>query len=229
MKTLFKQLDIDLTIEQENKFNQYYNYLIQENNKYNLTRITNREDVLIKHFYDSLTLVETGLLKEAKSLCDVGSGAGFPGIPIKIIFPHIKLYLVESQTKKARFLTNLIKELNLNDVTIINERSEDIASKYKNSFDIVTARAVSALNILSELTLPLVKQGGHFIAMKGNFYKDELNAAKNGIITLGGALKEVIDIHLPNEVGKRHLIVVKKEKIVEGYPRAYTLIKRKPL
>lgn len=221
-----KELNIELTFEQQELFRKYYEFLIQENKKYNLTAITNEEEVYYKHFYDSLTLIKTNLIKEGVSLCDIGSGAGFPGIPLKIIYPNLKLTIVESQTKKTEFLKKLVIFLELDNVEIINKRAEEYAhTKY---FDIVTARAVADLSILNELCLPLVKKGGYFIAMKGN-YEEELKRTLNGITILGGKLIEVLSFELPKDMGKRNLIIIKKEKMVQGYPRAFSQIKKKPL
>ncbi|NMA05886.1 MAG: 16S rRNA (guanine(527)-N(7))-methyltransferase RsmG [Acholeplasmataceae bacterium] len=221
-----KELNIELTFEQQELFRKYYEFLIQENKKYNLTAITNEEEVYYKHFYDSLTLIKTNLIKEGVSLCDIGSGAGFPGMPLKIIYPNLKLTIVESQTKKTEFLKKLVNFLELDNVEIINKRAEEYAhTKY---FDIVTARAVADLSILNELCLPLVKKGGYFIAMKGN-YEEELKRTLNGITILGGKLIEVLSFELPKDMGKRNLIIIKKEKMVQGYPRAFSQIKKKPL
>lgn len=221
-----KELNIELTFEQQELFRKYYEFLIQENKKYNLTAITDEEEVYYKHFYDSLTLIKTNLIKEGVSLCDIGSGAGFPGIPLKIIYPNLKLTIVESQTKKTEFLKKLVIFLELDNVEIINKRAEEYAhTKY---FDVVTARAVADLSILNELCLPLVKKGGYFIAMKGN-YDEELKRTLNGINILGGKLIEVLSFELPKKMGKRNLIIIKKEKMVQGYPRAFSQIKKKPL
>lgn len=229
MKELFKDLNINLTIEQEEAFKAYYNYLLEENKKYNLTRITDYEEVLIKHFYDSLTLLKTGLFKSGMSVADIGSGAGFPGIPLAIINKDINFSLIESQTKKANFLKSVLKLLKLDNVKVYNMRSEEFAKKHFESFEIVTARAVAQLNILSELTLPLVKVGGTFLAMKGDNYESEIEEAKNGIMILGGKLKNILNIELPLQLGKRTIIIIDKKKNVKGYPRPFNQIKKNPL
>lgn len=222
----FLELGITLTEKQKNQFEAYYHFLIQENKKYNLTAITDKEEVYYKHFYDSLTLIKTNLIKEDISLCDIGSGAGFPSIPLKIIFPSIRVYIVESQTKKTTFLNKLIEVLALEDVNIINARAEDYAHvKY---FDIVTARAVAHLSILNELCIPFVKQGGYFIAMKGN-YHEELKHASKGIDILGGVVDKVISFELPKQMGERNLILIQKQTMVKGYPRPFAQIKKNPL
>lgn len=228
MKELFKGLNIDLTTEQEAAFKTYYEFLISENSKYNLTRITDYQEVLVKHFYDSLTLLKSGNFDNAK-VCDIGAGAGFPGIPLKIINPSIKLTIVESQRKKTNFLNELVKLLKLENVTVINDRAESFAEKNIEKFDYVIARAVAPLNILVELTLPLVKVKGSFLAMKGDNYESELELAKNGIITLGGNLNKTINFDLPLHLGKRTIIIIEKTKSVKGYPRHYSQIKKKPL
>lgn len=221
-----KDLGLTLNDTQLNQFEMYYNFLIAENKKYNLTAITDEKEVYFKHFYDSLTLVKTNLIKEGISLCDIGSGAGFPSIPIKILFPSIKVTIIESQTKKTQFLKQLINHLKLDNVDIINTRAEDYA--HTAYFDIVTARAVAHLSILNELCMPFVKKGGYFIAMKGS-YQEELEHSKNGIKILGGKLENVISFELPHQMGERHLILIKKEKMVKGYPRPFAQIKKNPL
>lgn len=221
-----KELNLELTFKQKELFEKYYEFLIQENKRYNLTAIKDKEEVYYKHFYDSLTLVKTNLIKEDVSLCDIGSGAGFPGVPLKILFPNLKVTIVESQTKKTEFLKKLIKLLELENVEIINKRAEEYA--HKKYFDIVTARAVADLSILNELCIPLVKKGGYFIAMKGS-YEEELEKSLKGINILGGKFINVVSFDLPKAMGKRNLIVIKKEKMVKGYPRMFSQIKKKPL
>lgn len=229
MNQLFKKLNIKLTYEQENKFKKYFEILIEENKKYNLTAITDYQEVVIKHFYDSLTLGLAVNFSSVQTLCDIGTGAGFPAIPLKIVYPHLNIFLVESQTKKTTFLNYLIKALELNGINVFNERAEDMAKKYSNSFDIVTARAVSPLNILNELCIPLVKEDGYFIAMKGSSYKNELEDAKNGIMILGSFLDEIIEVELPQSYGLRYLLKIKKSLHIDGYPRTYAQIKKKPI
>lgn len=225
MKNFTENLGIILTETQLNQFKRYYDFLISENQKYNLTAITEEKEVYYKHFYDSLTLIKTGLIKEGTKICDIGSGAGFPSVPLKILYPSLEVTIVESQGKKAAFLNKLAKHLDM-DITIVNERAEEYA--HTQYFDVVTARAVANLSILLELCIPYVKKGGYFIAMKG-FYQDELKTANNAIQTLGGRFLEVIHLDLPNQMGERNLIVIKKENRVLGFPRPYAQIKKKPL
>lgn len=226
MRQFLKPLGITLTDEQLNKFETYYNFLLQENAKYNLTALKTKEDIYIKHFYDSATLLKTEKLENINML-DIGSGAGFPAIPIKIISNN-KITMVESQTKKANFLNAVIKELEI-DGKVINKRVEDLDKSYLNSFDIVTARAVAALNILIELSVPFVKIGGYFIAMKGDSYEKEIFESKHGIIKLSCTIEDIIELNLPNNMGRRSLIIIKKNKEVKGYPRPYSQIIKKPL
>lgn len=229
MKQFLEPLGITITDEQLHQYQTYYQFLVSENKKYNLTAITEEKEVYYKHFYDSVSLIKTDLIKENISLCDIGAGAGFPSIPLKIAFPSIKIYIVESQTKKTNFLNALKDKLNLKDVTIVNERAEIFAATHLNHFDIVTARAVAPLNILDELCIPFVKKGGHFIAMKSSLLENELDKAKYGIITLGGQINKVIPINLPYDMGERKLLIVEKINLVKGYPRSYAIIKKKPL
>jgi len=229
MKQFLEPLGITLTDEQLHQYQTYYQFLVSENKKYNLTAITEEKEVYYKHFYDSVSLIKTDLIKDNISLCDIGAGAGFPSIPLKIAFPSIKIYIVESQTKKTNFLNALKDKLNLKDVTIVNERAEIFAATHLNHFDIVTARAVAPLNILDELCIPFVKKGGHFIAMKSSLLENELDKAKYGIITLGGQINKVIPINLPYDMGERKLLIVEKINLVKGYPRSYAIIKKKPL
>ncbi len=229
MKQIFESLNLNLSKKQLNKFNLYYDFLISENKKYNLTAITDKREVFIKHFYDALTPVLTGVLRDNMAICDIGSGAGFPGIPLKILLPQVKLTIIESSTKKTTFLKTLIKMLDLEDVMVINKRAENYAVTNQNKFDLVIARAVAPLNILLELCVPLVKVGAYFIAMKSLSYKDELDQAKNGIILLGAKLVDIFSLQLPEGFGKRNLLLFEKLKHEKGYPRSFAKIKKNPL
>ncbi len=226
MKQFLSPLGITLTNEQVNKFSDYYEYLLSENKKYNLTALTTKEDIYIKHFYDSISLSKALDLTNVK-LLDIGSGAGFPSIPIKIVF-DTDVTLVEAQTKKTTFLKNLLDKLSLKG-EVINARIEDLDSHFLNSFDVVTARAVAPLNILIELAIPFVKKDGYFIAMKGSSFGVEINEAKRGIMILGCEVEKVIEFELPNQMGSRSLVVIKKNKHIKGYPRLYQQILKKPL
>lgn len=225
-----KVKQIHLSSKQLEQFHQYYELLVTWNQKVNLTAITEEEDVYLKHFYDSLTPLTEYDLPQGATLCDVGAGAGFPSIPLKIVRPDLKVVIVDSLNKRIEFLKHLIKELGLEDVQAIHHRAEEYAQTKRESFDIVTARAVARLNILSELCLPLVKENGLFIALKGSSAQEEIEEAKQAIKTLGGTFKESIDFQLPEEGGSRSLIIIhKKKKTPLKYPRNYGQIKKKPL
>ena len=206
-------------------FKKYYEFLISENEKYNLTSITLEKEVYVKHFLDSLALENIIDLKEV-TLCDVGSGAGFPSIPLKIMYPNIKLTIIEPTLKRCKFLESLVELLKLDNVEIINDRAENIKNRY---FDIVTARAVSNLSILLELCIPLVKVNGYFIGYKGSNYKEELDGANGAIKALNVKLVDVYEYDL-EEYGRHSLIKFLKDKETNKiYPRPYAQIKKKPL
>ena len=206
-------------------FKKYYNFLIEENKKYNLTSITEEKEVYIKHFLDSLS-IENIIDLNNISLCDVGSGAGFPSIPLKIMYPSIKLTIIEPTAKRCNFLQQVVEMLNMKDVKIINDRAENIKDMH---FDVVCARAVSNLPILLELCIPLVKVNGYFIAMKGSNYKEELDISNNALKELDSRIDSLYKYDL-DEFGNRVLIKIKKDKQTKKiYPRMYSQIKKKPL
>ena len=223
-----KELNININDEILEKLDIYYKMLIDYNSHTNLTRITEEKEVYLKHFYDSLTLIKAINL-ENKSLLDVGTGAGFPGLVLKIVFPSLNVTLVDSLNKRIIFLNSVIEKLNLNNIVAIHARAEEYAIENKEKYDIVTSRAVANLNTLSELCIPMVKVGGFFIPMKAEV-ESELNDAKKAIKTLGGVLKETIIFNLPNEAGVRSLVKIEKiNKTNEKYPRKFNEIKKKPL
>lgn len=220
-------LTLTSTIEQQLK--QYYHLLISENKKYNLTAITKKNDVYYKHFYDTL-LISNNIILTDQSICDVGSGAGIPGIILKICFPKLQLTIVEANIKKCQFLKTVVNELKLVDVYIVNQRAEIFAHQYRETFDIVTARALAPLNILGELCLALVKVDGLFVVYKGLNVETELVLAQNSINTMGAKLIKQFSFHLPNEYGQRTIIHFQKYKLCAlKYPRPYQQIKSKPL
>lgn len=226
---IVKGLGINLSLDMELKLDNYYKKLIEVNNYMNLTAITEKEDVYIKHFYDSLTL--NLALKDLNNikLCDVGAGAGFPSIPLSIVRDDIDVTIIDSLNKRINFLNDLIKYININNVRAVHSRAEDFAKEKRESFDVVTARAVARLNVLSELCLPLVKVGGLFVAMKSD-NNEEIEEGKTAIKVLGGEIINIINLELPNEMGKRSIVVIKKVKPTDKkYPRIYAKIKEKPL
>lgn len=206
----------------------YYKILIEENKKYNLTSITKVEEVYYKHFYDSLTLSNSIDLKQNYNICDVGSGAGFPGIVLKIFFPHLNITLVDSTKKRTDFLNLLIKELKLKNIKVITDRIENLNKL--ESFDIITARAVAPLNVLLELTSKLIKINGYFIALKGKNGKEELKESLTAIKKLNLKVIDSKKILLPKNLGERTIIKIQKqEKTNRKYPRNYSKIKNNPL
>lgn len=224
-----KKIDIILTHNQINKFKIYYEYLIEYNKHTNLTSITTKEDVYLKHFYDSCLLTKTIDFNNIDTMLDIGCGAGFPGIVIKILFPNIKLTLLDSNNKKTKFCESLSTLLELDNVEIVNKRAEEYIIEKREYFDIVSARAVKNLPVLIELSIPYVKQNGYFIAMKSD-YEEELNNSKNGIKVLGAEYIKTININLPNNTGIRNFILIKKiNKTNPKYPRNYSQIIKKPL
>lgn len=219
-------INID-NIKSNQLFDEYYKFLIEENEKYNLTAITEKEEVFYKHFLDCAKALEYIDLS-GKVICDVGSGAGFPGIVLKILCPSLKLYIIEPIGKRCSFLNMLVTRLNLKDVVIINDRAENV-KQYRNYFDYVFARAVSNLPMLIELCIPLVKVSGSFIALKGSNYQEEIDSSKNALDELKSLILK-IDTYELKDYGLHSIINInKKSKTPDKYPRAYAQIKHKPL
>ncbi len=215
------KLNINITELQLQQLERYYELLIEYNKVMNLTGITDKEDVYLKHFYDSLTITKVIDLNNYETLCDVGTGAGFPGLVIKILYPHLKVTLLDSLNKRLNFLNIVIKELNLKDITTVHTRVEE----YNKKFDITVARAVAPLNILIEYCIPITKVNGYFIAMKG---KNE--EASNALLKLNSEIIEINSFLLPIENSNRTIIKIKKIKETnKKYPRKYSEIKKNPL
>ncbi len=226
---VLKELNLEITDIQENQFEVYYQFLIEYNKITNLTRITEKEDVYYKHFFDSLTLAKTLNLNEIESICDMGSGAGFPSIPLKIIYPHLKITIVDSLNKRIIFLNQLVEKLKLGNLNIIHDRVETFALNHQMHFDLVTARALGNLSLISEMGIPMVKIGGKFIALKGINYENEFLESKKGIEFLGCKVLEIKKYSLPNQFGTRFHIVISKIKHVKGFPRQFSVMNKKPL
>lgn len=222
------KLGIEITNTKLQQLERYYELLIKYNKVMNLTGITEKEDVYLKHFYDSLTISKIIDLNSENSLCDLGSGAGFPGIVIKIFYPNLNIVLIDSLNKRVKFLNNVIEELRLENIKAIHARIEDYSKENKELFDVVTARAVAPLNILLELGINLVKVGKYFIAMKGNIQSEpNFNNALNNLNCSLGNIKK---FKLPIEESNRSLIKIVKEKSTNKlFPRKYNDIKKKPL
>ena len=224
-----EKLNIHLSEKQLEQLEEFYNLLIDYNEKVNLTRITEKEDVYLKHFYDSLTLIKAIDLTQGLTLCDVGTGAGFPGIVLKICFPQLKVTLVETLQKRVRFLYLVKEKLNLKDLFICKERAEIFARNNRNKYDLVTSRAMARLNILNEMCIPLVKVNGYFIPMKGSI-EGELEEASNSIKELNSELENIVSFTLPIENSVRNLVIIKKIGDNKSkYPRSFNEIKNKPL
>ena len=213
---------------QINQFQQYFKTLIEWNNKMNLTAITDEQEVYLKHFYDSITIAFDFEFSN-QSIIDVGAGAGFPSIPLKIIYPDLKVTIVDSLTKRITFLNHLFQELALSDCKAISARAEDYAKDNREKCDIVMARAVAKLNILDELCLPLVKIGGYFLALKGLKADEELNEAKKGICILGGQVEKVVGFTLTNDNHRSNIIIKKIKATPNRFPRMFAKIKKQPL
>ncbi len=201
-----QELGITLTEEQLNKLNKYYNLLIEWNEKINLTRITEEQDVYLKHFYDSLTIRKVINLNEVETLCDVGTGAGFPGIVLKIVYPHLKITLVDSLQKRVNYLNTIIKDLELEDIKAIHSRGED----FKEKFDIVTARAIANIEKLVTYTMHLLNKEGRLVAMKGNI-EEELTAKVQNKLSKKYQIVEINKFLLPIEESHRSLVVLKNK------------------
>lgn len=213
---------ITLNDQQINQFNIYFEQLVSWNEKVNLTAITDKEEVYVKHFYDSISPSFFFSLEDIKTICDVGAGAGFPSIPLKICFPHLEVTIVDSLKKRITFLENLATELALENVHFVHARAEDFGQNkaYREQFDIVTARAVARMSVLAELCMPLVKLQGKFLALKGSNAAEELEEGKKAIEVLGGKVKETYTFSLPVEQGERTIYVIEKSKKTnKKYPR----------
>ncbi|MEK3888881.1 16S rRNA (guanine(527)-N(7))-methyltransferase RsmG [Bacillus sp. FSL K6-3431] len=217
-----KDQGIVLDSRQLEQFERYFELLVEWNEKMNLTAITEKEEVYLKHFFDSVSAAFFVDLQQPIKLCDVGAGAGFPSIPMKICYPNLNITIVDSLNKRITFLEHLSKELGLVNTHFYHDRAETFAKNqaFREQFDIVTARAVARMSVLSELCLPLVKQGGQFIAMKAANAEEELTAADNAIKQLGGKLSTVHSFTLPIEDSERNIIVIKKiKKTPNKFPR----------
>lgn len=224
-----QELGLEVTEDKLNKLKVYSEFLQEYNEHTNLTAITNAEDIYLKHFYDSLTLTKVIDLNTCQTLLDFGTGAGFPGMVLKIFYPELHVTLLDSNHKKTTFLEELKEKLNVDNLTIINKRVEDLNKTHLNYFDVVTARAVTNLPVLTELALPLVKKDKYFIAMKGS-NQEEIEDGKYAINLLNGEIIKVENFELSKEAGYRNIVLVKKMK--ETNPanlRPYEKIIKKPL
>ena len=215
-----KEINVDLSEGDIAKFEKYQELLLEWNEKINLTAITDENDIITKHFVDSLYCLK--YVKEKDKIIDVGTGAGFPGLPIKIVSCETEITLLDSLNKRIVYLNDVIEKLGLEKITAIHGRAEEFAIKpeFREKYDVVTARAVANMKVISEYCIPFIKVGGIFICMKGSDYKEELEEAKSNIETLGGKIKEVEEVILPDSDIKHSLIIIEKVKNTpKGFPR----------
>ena len=222
------KLNINITDKQLRDLDTYYHFLVEENEKYNLTNITEETAAYLKHFYDSLTITKIINLNN-QYICDIGTGAGFPGMVLKIIFPNLKIDLLDATTKKCDFLNQLINKLELKNINVINNRAELYSRKNREKYDIVTSRAVAPLKHLLEYSIPLLKIDGKFIALKSNI-TDEIQNIGNYYKKLSLKDEKIIEFKLPKELSKRTIYEVTKANSTPSiYPRSYSQIKKKDI
>lgn len=231
-----EQLSITLSGEQKQQFLTYYEYLVEKNKVMNLTAITEYEEVITKHFLDSLAVVKTSCFKPeklaGKRLIDIGTGAGFPGIPLKIAFPELEILLLDSLNKRINFLNEVTEMLGLTKINTVHGRAEDYAKQkgYRESFDFCVSRAVANLSTLSEYCIPFVKQGGCFISYKSGSVDQELIQAEKAVKILGGQREEVVRFSLADTDMDRSFVVIRKTKPTpKKYPRKAGLPSKEPL
>ena len=223
---------MNLTDKQKEQFNKYYEMLTDWNEKINLTAITDKDEVWLKHFEDSLSIDKIKDMDQTESVIDVGTGAGFPGLPRKIAYPNIKLTLLDSLDKRIRFLEAVVRELGLTDVTCIHGSAEDFSRspEYREKYDLCVSRAVAGLSVLSELCIPFVKPGGSFVAYKSEKAEAEIAEAENALAILNGRIKTTEEFTLSDNVQKRILIDIEKTGLTpEKYPRRAGVPAKKPL
>ncbi|MFK3987950.1 MULTISPECIES: 16S rRNA (guanine(527)-N(7))-methyltransferase RsmG [Exiguobacterium] len=222
----------ELSEKQLAQFELYFEMLVEWNEKMNLTAITDKEEVYLKHFYDSLSAAFHFDFSNVETVCDVGAGAGFPSLPLKILFPHLHVTIIDSLNKRITFLNELALALGLEGVAFHHGRAEEFGKnrKFREQFDVVTARAVARMTVLAEYCLPLAKVGGTFVALKAAKVSDELIDAKNALAVLGGEIKTTHQFLLPGEMSERNIVIVDKLRKTPGkYPRKAGTPAKEPL
>jgi 16S rRNA (guanine527-N7)-methyltransferase len=228
--TACKDVGLEFDEEKYNKFIKYKDILKFWNNKINLTTIVEDEDIIKKHFIDCVKIFKFSQLRDISNVIDIGTGAGFPGIPMKIVNPKIKVVLLDSLNKRINFLNQVISDIELNDIKCIHGRAEDFSKDigYREKFDAAVSRAVANLTVLSEFCIPYIKLGGYFVAMKGPSVEDEINESKKAVSILGGKIEDIIKIE--NDDLNHNLVVIKKIKRTPNmYPRKAGMVSKKPL
>ena len=227
-----RELGITLDEIQKKQFTDFYEYLVEKNKVMNLTGITEFQEVLVKHFLDSLACVKAVDMSRIKRIMDIGTGAGFPGVPLKIAFPHLEACLLDSLKKRVNFLEETFQMLKLENITAIHGRAEEYAKnkQYRETYDICVSRAVSNLATLSEYCLPYVKTGGYFISYKSGTVQEEVEQAQKAVKILGGKIQDVVYFQLPDSEIQRSLVVIEKIKATPGrYPRKAGTPLKEPL
>ena len=226
------ELGITLTDQQKQQFVKFYELLVEWNKVMNLTGITEYEEVNEKHFVDSLSIVKAIDISKVETIIDVGTGAGFPGIPLKIAFPHLKVVLLDSLNKRIKFLDTVINELGLDDINTIHGRAEDFSKQgdYREQFDLCVSRAVANLATLSEYCIPYVKKGGLFVPYKSGEIEEEIDQSKKAVHVLGGKIEDVVKFRLPGtEIGRSFVIIRKLQNTARKYPRKAGLPSKEPI
>lgn len=232
MMEVFTKADLQINDAQLAKFERFYQLLIEENEKYNLTAITEKQDVYIKHFVDSILIEKLSFNFTDKHMIDIGTGAGFPALPLKIMNDSLKITGLDALNKRISFIEMVCRELGLKDVACIHGRAEDFGqmTKYRESYDFAVSRAVAELRLLLELVMPFVKVGGHFLAYKSLKTKTELDEAQNALKLMKSELVDIVAFELPNNFGTREIMIIQKNgKIDKKYPRKAGTPKKSPL
>lgn len=231
IKQKFDEIDIKLSDNQINQFYKYFEMIVEKNKVMNLTAITEFEDIVIKHFIDSILISKSIEMNEIHSLIDIGTGAGFPGIPLKIIYPNIDMVLMDSLNKRVKFLKEVCEELKLSKIDVIHSRAEDLAKndEYREKFDLAVSRAVAYLSTLSEYCIPFVKVDGKFVSYKSDNVEDEINNSKNAVKILGASIDDIKYVNLDNDTKRSFVIISKKKNTSKKYPRKAGMPSSSPL